>query len=119
MITPAFAQTGPGGGSGILVQIFPFILIFVIFYFLIIRPQRKRVEDHRRLVDGVRRGDMVVTSGGIVGKVTRVFDDSDEIQVEIAEGVRVKVMKSTLSDVRSKSEPAPASTDKANDNSEK
>ncbi len=118
MITPAYAQTAVGDGGGILIQIFPFILIFVIFYFLIIRPQRKRVDDHRQLVDGVRRGDMVVTSGGIVGKVTRVFDDSDEIQVEIAEGVRVKIVKATLSDVRSKTEPAPTTVEKTNDNTQ-
>ncbi len=116
MITPAFAQAGPSDGGGILIQIFPFILIFAIFYFLIIRPQRKRADDHKRLVDGVRRGDMVVTSGGLIGKVTRVYDDSNEIQVEIADGVKVKVVKSTLSDVRSKSEPAPVAVEKTNDN---
>ena len=116
MITPAYAQAGTNEGGNILIQIFPFILIFAIFYFLIIRPQRKRADDHRQLVGGVRRGDMVVTSGGILGKVTRVYDDSDEIQVEIADGVRVKVLKSTLADVRSKTEPAPAADEKANDN---
>ncbi len=108
LITPAYAQGTAAGGSDMLIQIFPFILIFAIFYFLIIRPQRKRVDEHRRMVESVRRGDTVVTSGGIVGKVTRVYDDGDEIQVEIAEGVRVRVVKATLSDVRSKTEPAPA-----------
>jgi preprotein translocase subunit YajC len=111
LISTAYAQTG-GGGGDFLIQIFPFILIFAIIYFLIIRPQQKRVKDHKLMIGGVRRGDTVVTSGGIVGKVTRVFDDSDEILVEIADGVRVKVVRGTLSDVRSKSEPVPAAGEK-------
>jgi len=109
VITPAFAQAAGGGGSAdFLIQLFPFILIFFIIYFLILRPQRKRVEDHRKMVEGVRRGDTVVTAGGIVGKVTKVLDSGDEIEVEIADNVKVKVLKSTLSNVRSKTEPVPA-----------
>lgn len=103
LITPAYAQ-GAQGGSDFFVTLLPFILIFVIMYFLIIRPQQRRVKDHREMVAGVRRGDMVVTSGGIIGKVTKVTDDN-ELQVEIAEGVRVKVVRGTLSEVRTKGEP--------------
>ena len=115
MITPAYAQTGGAGGGDMLIQLFPFLLIFVIIYFLMIRPQQQRMKQHQAMVQGVRRGDTVVTSGGIVGKVTRVYDDSDEIQVEIADSVRVRVVRATLSDVRSKSEPVPAKTDDKSD----
>jgi len=106
VISPAYAQAAGGGSpTDFFIQLFPFILIFAIIYFLILRPQRKRIEDHRKMVESVRRGDTVVTSGGIVGKVTRVYDNSEEIEVEIADGVKVKVVKTTLSTVRSKSEP--------------
>ncbi|MEO0962874.1 MAG: preprotein translocase subunit YajC [Pseudomonadota bacterium] len=105
LITPAYAQTA-GGSSDFLVTIFPFILVFAIIYLLILRPQQKRIKDHRAMVEAVRRGDTVVTAGGVIGKVTKVIDDS-EVQVEIAEGTRVRVLRSTLSDVRSKTEPAP------------
>ncbi|MGI9382726.1 MAG: preprotein translocase subunit YajC [Methyloligellaceae bacterium] len=103
LITPAYAQGAQGGGD-FFVTLLPFILIFVIMYFLIIRPQQRRVKEHREMVAGVRRGDMVVTSGGIIGKVTKVSDDN-ELQVEIADGVRVKVVRGTLSEVRTKGEP--------------
>lgn len=102
LITPAYAQ-GAGGGGDFFIQILPFLLIFVIMYFLIIRPQQRRVKEHREMVSSVRRGDTVVTAGGVVGKVTKV--DEDEIQVEIAQNVRVKVVRSTVTDVRSKNEP--------------
>ena len=88
-----------------LAQFMPLILIGVVFYFLLIRPQQKRVKEHRAMVEGVRRGDNVVTSGGIMGKVTKVRDDN-VVQVEIAPDVRIDVVKSTLSEVRVKSEPA-------------
>jgi len=101
-ITPAYAQTG-GGGADLFGFLFPMIAIMVIFYFLLIRPQNQRMKQHQQMVEGVRRGDTVVTSGGIVGKITRVADD--ELTVEIADGVRVRVVKNTLSDVRSKNEP--------------
>ena len=103
-ITPAFAQGAPSGGSDMLVSFLPLVLIFAIMYFLIIRPQQKRVKDHKEMVSTVRRGDTIVTSGGIIGKVTKVIDEN-ELQVEISEGVRVKVIKSTISDVRAKGEP--------------
>ena len=110
LITPAYAQTAGGGGENILITIFPFIIVFVIIYFLIIRPQQKRAREHAAMVGAVRRGDTVVTAGGLIGKVTRVGEDN-EIQIEIADGVRVRAIKSTLSDVRSKSEPVPANDD--------
>ena len=103
LITPAHAQGAQGGGD-FFVTLLPFILIFVIMYFLIIRPQQRRVKDHREMVAGVRRGDTVVTSGGVIGRVTKVVDDN-ELQVEIADGVRVKVVRGTLSEVRTKGEP--------------
>jgi preprotein translocase subunit YajC len=104
-ITPAFAQGSPFGGDGSLVtQLLPFVLIFVIMYFLILRPQQKRVKAHQEMVKNVRRGDTVVTSGGLVGKVTKVIDD-DQIEVEIAEGIRVRQVRAMVSDVRAKGEP--------------
>ena len=109
-ITPAFAQASGAGGPGPLIQFLPFILIFVVFYFLLIRPQQKRMKEHQSMIEAVRRGDTVVTSGGVVGKVTKVLDS--EVLVEISEGVAVKVVKATLSDVRSKTEPANDQGDK-------
>ena len=105
LITPAFAQAAGTGGSGdIILQLVPFLLIFVIMWFLIIRPQQRRVKDHQEMVRNVRRGDTVVTSGGIVGKVTKATDDP-ELEVEIADGVRVKLVRSMISEVRTKGEP--------------
>lgn len=105
MITPAFAQaTGAGGSTDMLMSLVPFVLIFVIMWFLIIRPQQKRVKAHQELLKNVRRGDTVVTAGGIVAKVSKVVDDA-EVEVEIAEGVRVRLVKGMITDVRTKSEP--------------
>ena len=97
---------GGGGASEFLIQLFPFIALFAIMYFLVLRPQQRRVKEHREMVTNVRRGDVVVTAGGLLGKVTKV--DEPEITVEIADNVRVRVVKSTLAEVRSKSEPVPA-----------
>jgi preprotein translocase subunit YajC len=106
LISPAYAQGLGGGGGGFdLVQLAPLVLIFVVFYFLIIRPQQKKVKDHKSMVDNLRRGDRVVTSGGIVGTVTKVGTDP-ELMVEIAEGVRVRVMRGMISEVRARTEPA-------------
>ncbi len=114
MISAAYAQSGGSIGPGFDFLI-PIVLIFVIMWFLVIRPQQRRVKEHKRMVEAVRRGDIVVTSGGIVGKVTRVFDnDTDEILVEVAEGVRVRVIRGTLSDVRAKTEPANDKSNKSN-----
>jgi len=104
-ITPAYAQAAAPAGGGLLIQLLPFILIFAIIYFLILRPQQKRAKAHRELVAGLRRGDAIVTSGGIIGKVAKVIDDH-EISVEVAEGIKIKILRSSVTDVRSKSEPA-------------
>ena len=105
LISPAYAQTGLGGSSDMLVSLLPFILIFVIMYFLILRPQQQRTKQHQQMVKNLRRGDTVISSGGLVGKVTKVVDE-DQIEVEIADGVRVRQMRSMVSDVRAKGEPA-------------
>ena len=102
-ITPAFAQ-GLVGNSDMFMSLLPFVAIFVIMYFLILRPQQKKVKQHQELVKNVRRGDTVVTSGGLVGKITKVVDD-DQIEVEIADGVRVRQLRQMISDVRAKGEP--------------
>jgi preprotein translocase subunit YajC len=105
LISPALAQaTSPFGGDSMLVSLLPFILIFVIMYFLILRPQQKRAKQHQEMVKNVRRGDTVITSGGLIGKVTKVIDD-DHIEVEIADEVRVRQMRSMVADVRAKGEP--------------
>ena len=105
LISPAFAQAAsPFGGDSMLVSLLPFILIFVIMYFLILRPQQKRAKQHQEMVKNVRRGDTVVTSGGLVGKVTKVVDD-DHIEIEIADSVRVRQIRSMVADVRAKGEP--------------
>jgi len=90
---------------GALGQFLPLILIFAIMYFLLIRPQQKKAKEHRAMVDAVRRGDQVITQGGLIGKVSKVKDDG-EVEVEIAPGVKVRVVKSTISQVTSKTEPA-------------
>jgi len=106
LITPAFAQAAAGGDTNsMLISLLPFALIFVIMYFLILRPQQRKVKDHAELVKNIRRGDTIVTSGGLVGKVTKVVDD-DQIEFEISDGVRVRQMRQTSSGVRSKGEPA-------------
>ena len=91
-----------------LTQLLPLLLIGVVFYFLLIRPQQKRAKEHRAMIEAVRRGDNVVTAGGIMGKVTKVRDDN-VIQIEVAPEVRVDVVKSTLTEVKTKGEPAAAS----------
>jgi preprotein translocase subunit YajC len=103
-VTPAFAQASPMGGDNILMQLLPFILLGLIMYFLILRPQQKRVKEHAELVKNLRRGDTVVTSGGLVGKVTKVVDD-EQVEIEIADGVRVRQVRSMVSGVRAKGEP--------------
>lgn len=107
MITPAFAQTGAAGGTDIFIQIVPFVLIFIIMWFLIIRPQQRRVREHAEMIKAVRRGDTVVTTGGIVGKVTKVVDDG-ELEIEISDNVRVRLVRGMIAEVRSKGEPVKA-----------
>jgi preprotein translocase subunit YajC len=104
-ISPAFAQGAPaGGGSDMLFQMAPFLLIFVIMYFLILRPQQKRVKEHQAMVKALRKGDTVVTSGGVVGKVTKVIDDN-EVEMQIADNVRIRQMRAMIQEVRAKGEP--------------
>jgi len=99
--SPAHAATSgaaSGGGASFFVQIFPLVLIFIIFYFLLIRPQQRRMKQHQAMVAAVKPRDTAVTSGGLIGKVTRV--DESEIELEVSQGVRVRVVKSMLSDIR-------------------
>jgi preprotein translocase subunit YajC len=105
VITPAFAQAAPAaGGADILMQMMPFVLIFIIMYFLLIRPQQKRVKLHQEMIKNVRRGDTVVLNSGMIGKVSKVIDDA-EAEVEIADNVKVRVVKTMIADVRNKGEP--------------
>jgi len=105
-ITPAYAQTAGGlPGPDFLMSLLPFVAIFAIMYFLIIRPQRQRMKQHQDMVANLRRGDTIVTTGGLIGKVAKVVDDG-ELQVEIGEGVKVRVVRSMVQEVRSKTEPA-------------
>ena len=104
-ITPAFAQTGGAGGGDFFLQLMPILLMIVIFYFLLFRPQQQRMKQHREMVENIRRGDTVVTAGGLIGKVTRVKDDGIEIEVEISDNARVRVVKQTVAEVRVKGEP--------------
>jgi preprotein translocase subunit YajC len=110
LITPAYAQSNPlsvlfgGDSGGMVTSLLPLILIVVIMYFLVLRPQQQKVKQHQSMVRALRRGDTVVTNGGLVGKVTKVVDD-DQIEVEISDGVRVRQMRSMVSDVRAKGEP--------------
>ncbi len=105
-ITPAYAQAAGGAASNPIIQFLPLILIFVIMYFLMIRPQQKKAKEHKAMVEALRRGDQVVTQGGVIGKVARVKEGENEIEVEIAEGVKVRVVKSTVVQVLNKTEPA-------------
>ncbi|MBD0416545.1 preprotein translocase subunit YajC [Oryzicola mucosus] len=102
-VTPAYAQAATGGGADMLVSILPFILIFVIMYFLIIRPQRTALKKRQQMLLAVRRGDTVVTGGGLIAKVTKVSDD--ELELDLGAGVKVTALRSTLADVRVKGEP--------------
>ena len=93
-------------GGGALTQFLPLVLIFAIMYFLLIRPQQKKMKDHRAMVEAVRRGDLIVTQGGMIGKIAKVNDQ--EVEVEVASGVKVRIAKHTIAEVRSKTEPADA-----------
>jgi preprotein translocase subunit YajC len=107
-ISEAFAQSGGGGGAGAfggLGGLLPIVLIFVVFWFLLIRPQQKRMKEHKSMIATLKRGDKIVTGGGIIGTVTKVIDDS-EVQVEIAKDVRVRISRSTIQAVVGKPQPA-------------
>ena len=106
LISPAYAQAAGGGlGGGGFEALLPLVLIFVVFYFLLIRPQQKKMKQNRDMLAAVRRGDKVVTGGGILGTVTKITDDN-ELQVEIAEGVRVRIQRQTIAAVLTHPEPA-------------
>jgi preprotein translocase subunit YajC len=100
----AYAQAGGGGLEALNSLLIPTILIIGIMYFLMIRPQQKRLKEHREMIESIRRGDTVVTSGGIIGKVTKA--DESELQVEVADGVRIKVLRTSISEVRGKGDAA-------------
>lgn len=106
-VTPAYAQAAGGaGGAGAFAQFIPLILIFVIMYFLMIRPQQKRAKQHREMVSALQKGDQIITQGGIFGKVTSVRDD--EVEVEIAQGVKVRIVRATVTQVLNKTAPVAA-----------
>jgi preprotein translocase subunit YajC len=109
LISTAYAQ-GVGGmlDQNALIQFLPLVLIFVVFYFLLIRPQQQKQKQQRSMLDALRRGDRVVTGGGIIGTVNRVTEGSDEIEVDIAQNVRVRALRSTITTVLAKPDPAAA-----------
>ena len=103
LISPAYAQAGAAAEPNLLVTFLPLIAIFAIFYFLMIRPQQRKMKLHREMVSNLRRGDKVVTAGGFIGTVAKVHDD--ELEVEIAKDVKVRVVRGTISEVVNKSQP--------------
>ena len=104
--TPAYAQAAGTGAMEGLIGFVPIIFIFLIMYFLMIRPQQKKVKEHRAMVEALRRGDQVITAGGLIGKIIKVNDG--EVEIELSQNVRVRVVKSTIAQVTSKTEPAQA-----------
>ena len=116
LISPAFAQAaGAASPADMFSQFMPLLLIFVVFYFLLIRPQQKKAKMHKQMLNAVRRGDRVITGGGIIGTVTKVKGDT-EVQVEIADGVKVLVARETIAIVMAKTEAADKAADKDTDN---
>lgn len=115
LISPAYAQAAGGAGgdpmAGVFMQMLPLLLIFVVFYFLLIRPQQQARKRHLEMITALKKGDVVVTSGGMIGKVRSVADD--EVRVELAPNVEVRVVRGTIAEVRGKTEPAPANDSKA------
>ena len=119
LISPAFAQAAGGGGGSGLEALLPLVLIFVVFYFLLIRPQQKKAKQHKEMLSAIRRGDKVVTGGGIMGSVAKVNDDN-EVTIEIAKDIKVRVRRHLIHEVLSKMEPVKAvdkSKDASNDSS--
>lgn len=104
LISPAFAQAGGGPAGFDLISLMPLLLIFVVFYFLLIRPQQKKMKTHRDMIGALKRGDKVLTAGGIIGTIIKVEDDAT-LLVEIAREVRVRVARSTISDLVTKPQP--------------
>ncbi len=110
LVSPAYAQASGAGGGDVFVSLLPLVLIFIVFYFLLIRPQQQKMKQHRAMLEALKKGDQVVTGGGIVGKITRV-DADGMVMVEIAPNVQVKIVKGTITDVLNK--PAPAANENA------
>lgn len=115
-ISPAYAQ-GAGGGMGGLESLLPLVLIFVVFYFLLIRPQQKKQKEHKAMLEALRRGDRILTSGGIMGTITKVQSEN-ELIVEIADGIKVRVARGMVADVMSKTEGREAANDDNSDDAE-
>lgn len=112
--SPAYAQAAagaPSGTQGFLIQIVPLLLLFVIFWFLIIRPQQQKLKSHRAMVDAVKKGDEVVTGGGLIGKVSKVTDG--EVEIELSPTVKVRALKGTIASVTPRGSPAAANDAKA------
>lgn len=108
-ITPAYAQAAATGAGDFISMILPLVAIMAVFYFLLIRPQQRKMKEHQEMLKRVVKGDTIVTSGGLIGKVVRVIDDN-ELQVEVGENVRVRLLRSGIADVRSKGEPVKSET---------
>lgn len=105
-ISPAYAQAaGSSGGSDILIQVLPLVLIFVVFWFFLIRPQQQKAKTHREMVSNLKRGDQVIAGGGFLGKITKVSPDDPYLQVEIADGVRARMLRESITQVIARSEP--------------
>ena len=115
IISPAYAQAA--GGAGGLTSLLPFLLIFVVFYFFLIRPQQKRAKEHREMVNNVKRGDKIVTSGGVLGTVSKSVEGQESVEVEIAKDVKVSVMRTMIADLREKKDAPKA--DKAKEEAPK
>ena len=107
LISPAYAQSLGGGEGAMIMQILPIVLIFAVFYFLLIRPQQKKQKEHRAMLDALRRGDRIVTGGGFLGTISKVVSP-EEVEVDLAPNVRVRVLRSTISSVLAKPDPAAA-----------
>ncbi|MDP7381590.1 MAG: preprotein translocase subunit YajC [Alphaproteobacteria bacterium] len=105
LISPAYAQAAGGGAGFDIMSLLPLVLIFVVFYFLLIRPQQKKAKEHREMLSKIRRKDKIVTNGGLMGTVSKVGEGDDILKVEIAEGVVVEVRRGMVAEVVSRSEP--------------
>jgi preprotein translocase subunit YajC len=113
LVSPAYAQAAGASGdpmTATLVNLLPLVLIVVMFYFLLIRPQQKRMKAHQEMIANLKRGDVVVTTGGLIGKIKSIADD--EARIELAPNVEVRAVRSAITDVRNKGEPAPANDTK-------
>jgi preprotein translocase subunit YajC len=112
LITPAYAESAPSMGGFDFMSFLPLILIFVVFYFMLIRPQQKKMKTHQAMLGALRRGDRVITSGGLIGLVTKIVNDQ-EVQLEIAENTRVRIVRSMISEVLAKGSPLASETESA------